>query len=190
MNKNTIISIISAIVLSTSFCGCTKQKSYVPSESPAATEQGTKIELKKEVLSYNKGNVTCDDFNFFADPTIWNYTDASDDICDFRMKAAKELTICGITLFRSEEQRNGNDAQFKVLSVINDDDVVSTGTLATADRNFYYYEWSINEDLHGRTYIADCGNNYLCAYAESNNFGFVDGKIAELLSSIKLADEK
>lgn len=190
MNKKIITAIFAAAVISTALCGCSRQKPYVPSNEQAASEQAEKLAVKKEKITYNKGNVTCSDFSFFADPALWNYTESSDDTCDFRMKAYKDLTTCGVSLFSSDEKVTGQDAQMKVLSVINNADVVSTGTLATADRTFYYYEYSINEDLHARTYIADNNDKYICAYVESNNFGYIDGKIADLLSSIQLTDAK
>ena len=190
MNKKIITAILAAAAISAALCSCSGQKPYVPSSEHSASVQAEKLALKKENITYNKGNVTCSDFSFFADPSLWTYTESSDDTCDFRMKAYKELTTCGVALFSSDEKTPGQDAQTKVLSVINNADVVSTGTLATADRNFYYYEYSINEDLHARTYIADNNDKYICAYVESNNFGYIDGKIADLLSSIELADAK
>ena len=39
-------------------------------------------------------------------------------------------------------------------------------------------------------YLADYNDKYICAYAESNSFGYVENKIADILSMIKFPEDE
>ena len=190
MNKNILTVILAAAVLGT-MCGCIENDT---SHSDQTTDQTVQedttvpeetISVIKETFQYKNGTVIGPDFSYYADPVLWKATNSGTDTCDFRMSADRDFTTCGISIFTSDERTQ--PAQLKVLSVVNRDDIISQGTLVTASLNFYYYEWPIDNDTNARTYLADYGDNkYICLYAESTNFGLVDVKLADILSSLKL----
>lgn len=188
MKKSTLTSIISASILLATMCGCTAQQTS--NNYHAEPAQSSTIPVVKEKSDYFNGTVKSNGFSYFADPNLWSYVNSPDDTCELRMITDKDITNCGISLFISDEKSQDETAESKVLSIVNKDEIRSTGTLATADRTFYYYEWAIDDDTNARTYLSDYNDKYLCAYAESNNFGYVDNKIADILSMIKLPEEE
>jgi hypothetical protein len=188
MKKNSFTAVLSAAVLLATMCGCTAQKA----DPTAQTEpiQTATIPLNKEKTNYFNGYIKNIDFSYYAEPNLWAYVNSPDDTCELRMITGKDINKCGLSLFMSDEKPQSETAELKVLSIVNRDEILSTGTLATADRTFYYYEWTIDDELNARMYIADCDDKYICAYAESNSFGYVENKIADVLSMIKLPEEE
>lgn len=186
MKKNTITAVFSAAVLLSAMCGCTAQTSD-PANHAEPVQTAT-LSLGSEKTDYFNGYVKCDEFTYYADPNLWSYVNSLDDPCDIRMITDKDINSCGLSLFISDEKPQGETAEFKVLSVVNSDEIRSTGTLATAERTFYYYEWAVDETISARMYLADYDDKYICAYAESNNFGYVENKIADIFSMIKFPD--
>ncbi|MBR5682492.1 MAG: hypothetical protein IKW96_04300 [Ruminococcus sp.] len=188
MKKYTFTAVLSSAVLLAAMCGCTAQNA----DNTAHTEpiQTATISLNKEKTDYFNGHVKSNDFSYYADPNLWAYVNSPEDTCELRMITGKDINNCGLSLFMSNEKSQGETAELKVLSVVNKEEILSTGTLVTADRTFYYYEWTVDDDLNARMYIADCGDKYICAYAESNSFGYVENKIADVLSMIKLPEEE
>lgn len=192
MNKKILTAILAAAVLG-NMCGCT-EKTTSPSENGTDinVQSETKVQeatvpISPETLQYQNGNVIGPDFSYYADPSLWKFTNSSTDTCDLRMLADKDFTTCGISIFSSDEKNDGQSAQLKVLSVVNRDEMISQGTLVTSSLTFYYYEWTIDNETNARTYLADYGNDkYICLYAESTNFGITDVKLADILSTLKL----
>ena len=188
MKKNTITAVFSAAVLLMTMCGCTAQNADPTAHSEPV--QTATIPLDKEKTNYFNGYIKSNDFSYFADPNLWAYVNSSDDTCEIRMITGKDINQCGLSLFVSDEKSQSETAELKVLSVVNREEILSTGTLATADRTFYYYEWSVDDDINARMYLADYNDKYICAYAESNSFGYVENKIADILSMIKFPEDE
>ncbi len=187
MNKNTITAFLAASAVFVSLCGCVEQQNSTTTNAPAS--QSDTITLRKEKTNYFNGTVKNPEFSYFADPALWSYVNSPSDTCELRMITGKDTLTCGVSVFISDEKEKDQSAELKVLSIVNKEEILSTGPLATVGRTFYYYEWAVDEEINARVYLADYGDKYVCAYSECNNFGFVEGKIADLLSTLKLHEE-
>lgn len=189
MNKKTIASFFAATALFMTMCGCVEKQDDYASYN-AKPGQSSTISPRKNKTRYYNGKISNNDFYYYADPALWSYVNSPKDTCDLRMITDKDIISCGVSIFLSDENERDQSAELKVLSVVNKEEVISTGPLATADRTFYYYEWTVDEDIHARMYLADYKDRYICAYTESNNYSYVDGKIAELLSSLTMIEKE
>ncbi len=197
MNKIRFTAVIAAALMAASMCSCLDKKedtSNKPSASEASTEGTTSappvpVSPLAEKIEYTSGNYISESFSLYAEPNIWQYDDSVSVTnsgampCDLKMVTDRDFTTCGIRVYVAEN-KDGKSAQ-EAISAENNDNIIFTGTAATSKCTFYYYEWAANDDLHCRSYLADFGGKYLCVYAESTNFGYVEGKITEILSSIK-----
>lgn len=185
MKKLDLAASLTAALMAVSLFSCNDKK-------PAAEKEKSKpapAAVSEENVEYQNGNYISDSFKMYADPNIWQY-DSSASVttggsmpCFLKMITDREFTTCGLNVYVSEN-KDGKSAQ-EAIDAENSKDIVFTGTTATAKYTFYYCEWAANDNLHCRSYLADLGEKYLCVYAESSNFGYVEGKIAEVLSSIK-----
>ena len=192
MKNNSLKAVLAASMLLFTFGSCTDQYGINPPSSEiSATEESSKIVLTEKVTTnakYENGTYSGNGFSMYADPNIWRFIGSQSDApYDLQLITDKDINTCGISVYVSDDDHGGKSAQNIVMEA-NAPDIVFTGAAATAATTFYYYEWAIDDENHGRTYFADYGDKYLCAYAESNNFGYMDGKITDLLSSIKLTE--
>ena len=183
MKKHYITAALSAALLLFALCSCTdaKSSSYL-SSSKAETPTGVRSSAE-----YSSGTYSGDGFSLYADPKIWRFNDSQTEAsCDLQMITDRDFVTCGISVYTDPDSHGGRSPQ-EIVAAADSENVVSTGSLATASTTFYYYEWEIDKNTHGRSYYSLTDGRYLCVYAESTNFGYVDGKIADLLGSIKLS---
>ena len=188
--KKHIFTAVTAAAALLSLCSCTSGKSSTVSPSSAFVTTASPSSVVVTKVSrgdtqYDSGTYSGSDFSLYADPYLWAYRTDDNDTCDLRMITDGGFVTCGISIYTSDDDYGGKSARDIVMSNDNPS-VVLTGALSTVPITFYYYEWEMNEDTHARTYFGDLDGRYLCIYAESTNFGYVDGKIAELLSGLKL----
>lgn len=188
MKKHRITAAIAASALLFTLGSCMEKKPASPLES--TTESTSKAVIYTNVrsnASYENGTYSGEGFSLYADPKIWKFNGSQADAhCDLEMITDRDFVTCGLSVYTDNDDHGGKSAQ-EIVASADSEAVISTGSLATASLNFYYYEWEIDENTHGRTYFSDIDGRYLCVYAESTNFGYVDGKIVDLLGSIKLA---
>ena len=193
MKKHRITAVIGAVLLLAALCGCTDQDGISAPSSESSTEASADVIVTESVrssTSYENGTYSGEGFSMYADPNIWRYNgDNTNAACDLQLITDKDINTCGISVYVSDDDHGGKSAQNIVMEA-NNPDITFTGAAATAAMTFYYYEWAIDDNTHGRTYFADYGDKYLCVYAESTNFGYVESKISELLGSIKLTENK
>ncbi|SEH54986.1 hypothetical protein SAMN02910265_01357 [Ruminococcus flavefaciens] len=199
MKKLHFTAVIAAALMAVSLCSCLDKKNDTSdTNASAASEASTEGTTSAppvpmspviENTEYKNGNYKSHSFSMYAEPNIWKY-DSSETVteggampCDLKMVTDRDFTTCGLKIYVAENT-DGKSAQ-EAISSENNDNIIFTGTTATAKCTFYYYEWAANDDLHCRSYLADFGGKYLCVYAESTNFGYVEGKITEILSSIR-----
>lgn len=183
MKKSTLKAIFAASAMPLILCSCTGDKGNSSLSEPSVqSEIVTGAHAKSE---YNNGSYTGSGFSLYADPKIWSYSGSADSSCDLYIITDKDFASCGISVYISDDDHGGKTAR-EIVMTNNNETILSTGSLTTAAFSFYYYEWAVDDDIRARSYFADHGGNYLCVYAESSNFGYVDGKIAELLTSIKI----
>ena len=191
MKKHRITAFIAASMLFFTLVSCMEKKPASSSES--TTEAASKTVLAENVRSnakYENGTYSGEGFSLYADPNIWQFCgDNADAPCDLQLKTDKDINSCGISVYVSDDDHGGKSAQDIVMNS-NNDDIIFKGAAATSAMTFYYYEWAIDDNTHGRTYFGDYSGRYLCAYAESTNFGYVESKISDLLGSIKLTENK
>jgi hypothetical protein len=199
MNKIHFTAIITAALMSVSMCSCLEKKEDtsnkpVPSATEASAEGTTSappvpVSPLTEKIEYKSGNYISESFSLYAEPNIWQYDDSASVkdcgalSCDLKMVTDRDFTTCGLKVYTAEN-KSGISAQ-ETINAENSTAIFFTGSLATGKYNFYYYEWAANDNMHCRSYLADFGDKYLCAYAESSNFGYVESKIADVLQSIK-----
>lgn len=199
MNKIHFTAIITAALMSVSMCSCLEKKEDTSNKpAPSATEasaEGTTsappvpVSPLTEKIEYKSGNYISESFSLYAEPNIWQYDDSASVkdggalSCDLKMVTDMDFTTCGLKVYTAEN-KSGISAQ-ETINAENSTAIVFTGSLATGKNTFYYYEWAANDNMHCRSYLADFGDKYLCAYAESSNFGYVESKIADVLQSIK-----
>ena len=147
------------------------------------------VKARRWTLHYHSYCVSHDCiYSLYADPAIWEYTGGQDDApCDLQLRSGGGANTCGVSVYVSNDDHGGKSAQDIVMND-NDERIIYTGALATTALTFYYYEWTIDEEKHGRTYFADYDGKYLCVYAESPNFGYVESKIADLLGVMTLSE--
>ena len=180
--KKHIFTAVTAAAALLSLCSCTSGKSS-STVSPSSSAVVTTV--SRGDTQYDSGTYSGRDFSLYADPYLWTYRTDDNDTCDLRMITDGGFVTCGISIYTCDDDYGGKSARDITMS--NDDpSVVLKGALSTVPITFYYYEWEMNEDTNARTYFGDLDGCYLCIYAESTNFGYVDGKIAELLSGLKL----
>lgn len=190
MKKIYFKAVFAAALMAVSLFSCNNKKTAAPEKEQPASSSAT-IAASAETVEYKNGNYITDSFSMYADPNIWAYdgsasvTESGAMPCCLKMVTDRDFTTCGLNVYTSENS-DGKSAQ-EVINAENSKDIVFTGTTATGKYTFYYYEWAANDTLHCRSYLADFGDKYLCVYAESSNFGYVEGKIAEVLQSIKPA---
>ena len=200
MKKLHFTAIMAAALMAVSLCSCldkkenTSREQNANSASEASTEVTTSappvpLAASDEKVEYKNGNYISESFSMYAEPNIWQYDDSASVAnggampCDLKMVTDRDFTTCGLNVYVSENTE-GKTAQ-EIIDAEDSTAIVFTGSLATGKYTFYYYEWAVNDDLHCRSYLADFGEKYLCVYAESSNFGYVEGKIADVLQSIK-----
>lgn len=190
MNNKTIMSVLAASALLLSMCSCTETEA--PSASSAAESSSVQTVMTTqahEKSEYSDGNYSGDGFTMFADPVLWQFIGSdSDTAYDLKMITDRDFVTLGLSVY-TDANENGKTAQEIVMSADNKA-ILSTGALSTAKLSFYYYEWAVDEETRARNYFADLDGRYLCVYAESTNFGFVDSKIADLLSGITLTEKQ
>ncbi|WP_024860902.1 hypothetical protein [Ruminococcus flavefaciens] len=193
MKNNSLKAVLAASMLLFTLCSCTDPYGVTPPSSEISTTEASANTVLTEKVStnakYENGSYSGEGFSLYADPNIWRFIGSQSDApYDLQLITDKDINTCGISVYVSDDDHGGKSAQNIVMEA-NNSDIIFTGAAATAAMTFYYYEWAIDDETHGRTYFADYGDNkYLCAYAESNNFGYMDGKITDLLSSIKLTE--
>ena len=183
MKKHLIKAALAACVMLAAPCSCAESKGSVSETAPAPQEIVTAPQGSAE---YSNGTYSGEGFSLYADPSMWKYS-GGEGSCDLMLNTTNDINSCGISVYVSDDDHGGKSAQEIVMGADNDS-IVFTGALATAACTFYYYEWAISDDLHGRTYFTDYGDKYLCVYAESSNFGYVENKIADLLGSLELSE--
>ena len=187
MKKYRITAVMAASLMLFTMGSCMEKKA-APNSSESSTEAASDVIMTENVRSgakYENGTYSGEGFSLYADPNIWKWNgDNSEAPCDLQLIVDKEINTCGISVYVSDDDHGGKSAQDIVMNADNKD-IVFTGAAATSAMTFYYYEWAIDDNTHGRTYFADFNGKYLCAYAESANFGYVESKISELLGSIK-----
>lgn len=187
MKIHRITAVTAASLLLFTMGSCMEKKA-APASSESLTESTSKTVLAENVRSnakYDNGTYSGKGFSLYADPNIWKFNgDDKNAPCDLQLIVDKEINTCGISVYVSDDDHGGKSAQDIVMNAENPD-IIFTGAAATSAMTFYYYEWEIDDNTHGRTYFADFNEKYLCAYAESTNFGYVESKISELLGSIK-----
>lgn len=188
MPKYTFTAILSAGTIAFSLCGC-NEKTSSNTKSPAPQPTTTAVIQHDDTTSFDNGSYSGTGFSLYADPRIWAFKEKKDDICDLRMITDKDIVSCGVSVYISDDDHDGKTAQEIVDEQSKNDNIVYTGPLATSSFTFYFYEWEKDENTRARTYLADHGDKYICVYAESSNFNFVDVKIADLLSTLKITDE-
>ena len=171
-----------------SLCGCNEKNSSDENKTAPQTAAET-VAVQHDDTSYDNGTYSGTGFSLYADPRIWAYKTSDDDSCDLHMITDKDIVSCGISVYISDDDHGGKTAQEIVASESENENIIYSGPLATSSFTFYFYEWVIGEETNGRMYFADYGDKYICIYAESTNFGFVDVKIADLLSTLKVTDE-
>lgn len=191
MKKHRITATIAASMLLFTLGSCTDQYGITP-PAESTTETTSKTVLYDNVRSnakYENGTYSGDGFSLYADPNIWKFNGGNSEApCDLQLITDKDINSCGLSVYVSNDDHGGKSAQDIVFGADNPD-IIFTGAAATSAMTFYYYEWAIDDNTHGRTYFGDFGSRYLCIYAESTNFGLVENKIADLLSSLKLQTE-
>ena len=192
MKKHSISAVMAASLLLFTLGSCTDKDSIMP-PSESTTEAASKSVLAGNARSnakYENGTYSGDGFSLYADPNIWKFSGSqTDTTCDLQLIVNKDINSCGISFYVSDDDHGGKSAQDIVMNN-NNDDIIFTGAAATSAMTFYYYEWAIDENIHGRNYFADYGDRYLCAYAESSNFGLVENKISDLFTTIKLTENQ
>ena len=186
MQKYTFTALLSAGTIALSLCGCNEKTS---SNTKTPAPQPTTAAVLHDDTSFDNGTYSGTGFALYADPRIWTFREKNDDTCDLRMMTDKDIVSCGISVYISDDDHGGKTSQEIVDEQSKNNNIVFTGPLATSVCTFYFYEWEIDENTHARTYFADHGDKYICVYAESSNFGFVDVKIADLLSTLKITDD-
>ena len=186
-----ITAIFAAAALLFTLGSCTEnQSSSAPDSTAEATSKTVLYDNVRSNAKYENGTYSGEGFSLYADPNIWQFCgDNPDAPCDLKLKTDKDINSCGISVYVSDDDHGGKSAQDIVMNA-NNEDIIFTGAAATPAMTFYYYEWAIDDNTHGRTYFGDYGSRYLCAYAESTNFGYVENKISDLLGSIKLTENK
>ncbi|WP_297960519.1 hypothetical protein [uncultured Ruminococcus sp.] len=178
--KKHLFAVLAAAAALSCLCGCTSEKNS--SQSPSSAVLST---ISRDDTQYDSGNYSGEGFTLYAEPRLWKYRSSDNDTCDLRMITDKDIITCGISVYTDMSDHGGKSAEETVDSQ-NSEAVLSKGSLATAKLSFCYYEWAVDEYTRARTYYADIDGGYLCVYAESTNFGYVDVKIADLLSGLKL----
>ncbi len=184
MKSHSFKAFIAALLIAAAMCGCEKKST----SDEKQTTQPITAAVHDENTSFDNGTYSGKGFSLYADPRIWAYKSSENDTCDLRMITDKDIVSCGVSVYISDDDHGGKTAQEIVEEASKNDNIVYTGPLSTAAFSFFFYEWTVDEDTRARTYFADCGDKYLCVYAESSNFGFVDVKIADLLSTLKVND--
>ncbi|HOA00219.1 hypothetical protein [Ruminococcus sp.] len=191
MKKHRFTAVTAALALLPALCGCTDGKSSSSDSSPVSSDSQVSSETAsaaKNGAAYSDGTYSGEGFSLYADPAIWEYTGDQDDApCDLQLRSGGGANTCGVSVYVSDDDHGGKSAQDIVMND-NDERIIYTGALATTALTFYYYEWTIDEEKHGRTYFADYDGKYLCVYAESPNFGYVESKIADLLGGMTLSE--
>ena len=170
-----------------SLCGCNEKKSSDENGSAPQPAAET-VAVQHDDTSFDNGTYSGTGFSLYADPRIWAYKTSDDDPCDLHMITDKDIVSCGISVYISDDDHGGKTAQEIVASASEDENIIFSGPLVIPGFTFYFYEWNIAEETNGRMYFADHGDKYICIYAESTNFGFVDVKITDLLSTLKVDD--
>ncbi len=185
MKKHFFTAVLAACAITLSLCSC-KEKS---SSDKKASSQPMTAAYRDDSASYDNGTYSGKGFSLYAEPKIWAFRSKDDDSCDLRMITDRDFTTCGISVYISNDDHGGKTAQEIVEEASKNENIVFSGPLATSAFTFYFYEWAVDGTTHARTYFADYGDKYLCIYAESSNFGYVDVKIADLLSTLKMTDD-
>jgi hypothetical protein len=193
MKKHRLTAVAAACALLTALCGCADGKSGSSDSSPVSSDfapvSAETVTAPQGSADYSDGTYSGEGFSLYADPAIWEYTGGQEDSpCDLQLRSGGGANTCGVSVYVSDDDHGGKSAQDIVMNA-DDERIVYTGALATTALTFYYYEWAIDEEKHGRTYFADYGDSYLCVYAESINFGYVESKIADLLGSMTLTEK-
>ncbi|MBQ6170610.1 MAG: hypothetical protein IJK30_11715 [Ruminococcus sp.] len=183
MKKHRLTAAVTACMMLAVLCGCAESKGSVSETAPVSQEIVTAPQGSAE---YSDGTYSGEGFSLYADPSIWKYS-GGEGTCDLLLNTNNDINSFGISIYVSDDDHGGKSAQDIVMNN-NDERIIYTGALATTALTFYYYEWAISDALHGRTYFADYGDKYLCVYAESTNFGYVENKIADLLGSLELSE--
>ena len=183
MKKHRLTAVLAACVITAVLCGCAESKGSVSETAPVSQEIVT---VPHGSAEYSDGTYSGEGFSLYADPSIWKYS-GGEGTCDLLLNTNNAINSFGISIYVSDDDHGGKSAQEIVMGA-EDDSIIFTGALATASCTFYFYEWAISDALHGRTYFADYGDKYLCVYAESTNFGYVENKIADLLGSLELSE--
>lgn len=184
MKKHLFTTVLAAFTITLSLCSC-KEKS---SPDKNTSSQPITTAAHDDSASYINGTYSGKGFSLYAEPRIWTFRSQNNDSCDLRMITDRDFTTCGISVYISDDDHGGKTAQEIVEEASKNENIVFSGPLATSAFTFYFYEWAVDETTHARTYFADYGDKYLCVYAESTNFGYVDVKIADLLSTLKMTD--
>ena len=187
MQKHTFTALIAACTMALSLCGCNEKKSSDENGSAPQPAAET-VAVQHDDTSFDNGTYSGTGFSLYADPRIWAYKTSDDDPCDLHMITDKDIVSCGISVYISDDDHGGKTAQEIVASASEDENIIFSGPLVIPGFTFYFYEWNIAEETNGRMYFADHGDKYICIYAESTNFGFVDVKITDLLSTLKVDD--
>lgn len=183
MKKHRLTAAVTACMMLAVLCGCAESKGSVSETAPVSQEIVTAPQGSAE---YSDGTYSGEGFSLYADPSIWKYS-GGEGTCDLLLNTNNDINSLGISIYVSDDDHGGKSAQEIVMGA-DDDSIIFTGALATASCTFYFYEWEKDEELHCRTYFADYGDKYLCVYAESTNFGYVENKIADLLGSLELSE--